>query len=350
MQTMIAKVPQLQEIIDDQLTQEEAHGEFNYNCEGKSYPLIPPTFKEFLESITTLKGKGVQINKEPLTLKGLLDIPTERHKHLQAFLTDQLRQPRLEDVKKTMNPAQLSIFSAGDSSAAGSWTDIIPSNDLHMQMSDAQFIHAAKRRIILIDEADAGQTCGCAARAIIDQNWIHKMNCAWAAGKGRISTHDDLKFDLAAFFTSGGLSVKWEQRLWKKTHNSEERMDLIVRAGAAPGMAHAIYDMDLTIVNAMTSKTTNSSTKTNVETILNEAVTRKQRKYSEKSKSIGHHFVALAFFVQGNWHKDFANAVYWKRRISATIQKGISNHLLESSRRIHKRQNNFFQQMNSLAT
>ena len=141
-------------------------------------------------------------------------------------------------------------------------------------------------------------------------------------------------------------------------------MDLIVRTGGAPGLSHAILDMDLTIVNAMTSRTTLSSSKTNIASILNEAVLKKQRKYSQRSDSIGHKFMALAFFVQGNWHSDFTNlfkliiklsgeserssfATYWRRRISATIQKGVSNHLIESSHRIHKQQKNFIQQMDS---
>ena len=364
LQVMIDKVPELRIIVDDQLLEEETNGYFNLDCTDKSYAHIPQTLKELLESISELRTKGVQIDKEPLTLKRLMDIPADKHKHLQAFLSDQLRKPRLEEIKKKMNPEQLAIFEAGESSSAGCWTDIIPSNDIHMQMSNAQFIHAARRRIIHDDEADAGQLCGCTQRTQIDHHYVHKMNCAWAAGKGRINTHDDLKFDLAALFTSVGLTVQCEQRLWKKTAQSEERMDLIVRTGGAPGMTHAIYDMDLTLVNAMTSRTTLSSSKTNIKTILNEAVTKKQKKYAQKSELIGHKFMALAFFVQGNWHKDFTDlfklvirlsgeserssyAVYWRRRLSATIQKGVSNHLINSSLRINKRHHNFIQQMDS---
>jgi hypothetical protein len=291
-------------------------------------------------------------------------ISTQDHKHLQAFLTDQLRKQRIEAVKGEMNAEQLTIFLAGASGQAGCWTDIIPTNDPNMQMSNSQFINSTLRRILHPDNADRQLSCGCKAQTTLDDYYAHKLNCPVAGGAGHIYTHDDVKYSLAAFCTACNMTVEVEQRMYRRRKDkNKKRMDLRLRTGGAPGLTREIIDMDVTIVNAMTSRQTNTSTTTDRNASLNAAVKSKRNKYSALCDTLGHGFLAIAFYAQGNWHEDFIEffktllklsaeserssfAVYWRRRIAVTLQKGISNHLIVASRRINRRRHNYIKDVN----
>ena len=349
LEVVVMKNPEIKIIIDDQIMEEQRYGKFNLNPPDKGYS-IPRTIKELLKSIAFLRENGIKLQGNPVSLESLTKLKPDQFKHLQAALTEGFRKGRTEYAKTKMNSTQLIIFQSGASGPAGSFTDLIPNEHPHSRMEKGQWHNTGRRRCLVRDTANEGTPCVCKSRFRLDHNQVHLQTCAVAGGGGRHETHDGVKMCIMAMLNAVGLKATTEKLLNKG--DDKKRMDIVVKTMGVPGFNDATLDMDVTVVNAMTSRSTNSSAHTNAT--LDTAVAKKSLKYNDACTRQGHKFMALAFNVQGNWHDHFRQlfelsmklsgesersffVTYWMRRISITIQKGVANHLIAASDRVHKR-------------
>ena len=287
MEVIMQKNPEIKDIIVDQVMEEKTNGHFNFNCTGKKYDSTPRTIKELLQSITFLRDNGIKLQGEAVSLENLTQLESKQFKHLQAVLTEGFRRKRSAEATEKMNSDQIIIFQSGASGPAGAYTDMIPTDMPQSRMDNGQWHNSGRRRCLVRDTANAGTQCVCKSRSKLDSNHIHMQTCAVAGGPGRNETHDDVKFCIVSMLNGVGLKATVETLVQKG--KNKKRMDIVLNTLNAPGFQAAIIDMDVTVVNAMTSKAKNTSAN---NATLNDAVAKKERKYNEDSRQQGHKFIS----------------------------------------------------------
>jgi ribonuclease HI len=358
LQTITDTFPSIQLLIDKKLSGELADNDY-----------VPPRLQAYFDGIEELAELDVQIDKQVISLQLLMSLKKAKHKGLQRILSKQGRILRKKEVMDQLSDKEdlrhLRIFVSGQGWEASAFLDTIPKCS-ELTLTSDQMANAIRRRI-QIKEPNIMPKDACKCGSSFDTAGIHANTCRHFSGD-RTRTHDSVKFVWGSMCRHAKLPVRYEYLPFKREVHSDDtpndlgRLDLLI---STPIRLSVHHDqnlptlLDVTVVNAASNKNTIKPDNAATEGFAaNEAERKKSTLYQKRASDNGFNFTPLGFEVQGRWSKCTRHtfdllldrmtdnesekaklSTYWIKRISITIQRNTSQHIINSIQKINNNYN-----------
>jgi hypothetical protein len=358
LQTITDTFPSIQLLIDKKLSGELADNDY-----------VPPRLQAYFDGIEELAELDVQIDKQVISLQLLMSLKKAKHKGLQRILSKQGRILRKKEVMDQLSDKEdlrhLRIFVSGQGWEASAFLDTIPKCS-ELTLTSDQMANAIRRRI-QIKEPNIMPKDACKCGSSFDIAGIHANTCRHFSGD-RTRTHDSVKFVWGSMCRHAKLPVRYEYLPFKREVHSDDtpndlgRLDLLI---STPIRLSVHHDqnlptlLDVTVVNAASNKNTIKPDNAATEGFAaNEAERKKSTLYQKRASDNGFNFTPLGFEVQGRWSKCTRHtfdllldrmtdnesekaklSTYWIKRISITIQRNTSQHIINSIQKINNNYN-----------
>jgi hypothetical protein len=344
--------PQVKEIIQRQITQTQQVDD------------VPDTLRQYFQAIELLAEAGSCIGKEPLSLKGLVDMKESDHKGLQQRLMLYTKEIRLESVRQKLSQIQPYHFmlvkhlTGGASKEAATIFNVVPRS--YRQMDNNEMVGILRRRFLIKDpDVHDGMKCKC-GQTLDPYGWhLHKCK---KYTKFTIRTHEAVKEIISKALYTGKIDHLSELCPFKdRSHEASlRRLDLVLLNAKTlyPKTNKGRGLIDVTVVNPVTNVTgwildgitNHMQLATNTGHAAKTAEQDKRRKYQQLSDENNMEFIPMAFESQGNWgpnslevfdsimkridEKNNPERVsennkshYWRLQISFTLHKFTSRHI-----------------------
>jgi hypothetical protein len=358
METIITTFPDIQVLIDKKL-----------NGSLTEADKIPPRLQAYFDGIDELAHINVTIDKQPISLEVLLNLKKQQHKGLQRTLSKQTRIIRKQEVMEYLqNHKELTdvrVFVSGQGWEASAFLDTIPKcNDL--VLTSNQMANAIRRRM-QVDEPNIMQGDACKCGISFDKAGIHANTCRHFSGD-RTRTHDQVKYVWGSLCRHAQLPVRYEHLPFKRQVNNDDttndlgRLDLLIQTPIQLSTHHSENLptlLDVTVVNAASnSREINENNASVPGFAANEAERKKTILYQQRASDNGFNFTPLGFEVQGRWSANTRHtfdilidrmsdrdleksklSTYWIKRLSITIQRMTSMHIMNSIQKINNNYN-----------
>ena len=322
---------------------------------------MPLSLKEYHKAILKV-GTTIESLMEEFVNKDTSNLG--RFKHLQEKLSAKSHESRLNQVLDLLEEqgdiSQMQTFASGRCPEAGAFLSVIKCDSKDLQMGDSIMQQALRRRFHIPEQDRVrGDHCSCLIgpkgskrHPSSDVFGRHSTVCTSVA-KQRMDMHNDVLFTLFLMAKAAQKRVLLEDTNIIKSFDPEclSRMDLVLPTGLGHVDSHVPICYDVVSVNPWDVQTTNWTTAAEPLAAAQRAVNRKNRKYGEFMHRHSIRFTALAFETEGNWHphlKDLVHTLaseissvtgrpapvvesYWTKRISISINRGVSRQILKST-------------------
>ena len=294
------------------------------------------SIQEFCQAVRRLHSGDSSI-----TLEKLLDLPVGKLGKLQCSLGKRRKANRFKVfIGGLRNPTLRSIFLSGATQEASAWTRAVP-RTREFRFSNEEFAVAIRNRLLLQHPGIVHKgLCPCGVDEV-DPFGLHLQKCK-RRNHLTIATHDAIKFDLRDLCVQSGLHCQME------VHKDPElaadgRIDLHVRRPDNSEVA-----IDVCVTNA--AQRNKSSQTQGHQASAMEA--KKFERYGAQLSKNDVDFFPFVLEVQGLWGEQAISilsqllaldtketdvslsqkTLYWKTRISCTLQRHVARSILIRNR------------------
>jgi hypothetical protein len=306
-----------------------------------------PSISAFLDAAVVVNFK----NQDGLALMEAVEAGLSTEK-IQADLLEPYNKLKYDTFLESISnesPATIAAFTSVATEEASAY--LLSRTSLPtLKMTRVQFMTAARQRLRIPIHAQDNLRCNCKARAHIDHHGDHLAQCK--LGKGVYSIHNSMVKVIEELCRANSLSVEVEPSNIFRIVDAEnnKRPDLLVQ-----GMHGRKIIGDICVTYPIRNSTTQYRAKIKGYSADHQARVKHDKYDDEAAKMVNTDFKPFIFESRGFWQKEFvkffedvtkhgseinriplpANRIYWKRRISTTLQNAVANAILQKLHRVY---------------
>ena len=307
-------------------------------------------------AVESLNASGM-----PHSLQTLLDVPTNKHKGLQADLMEWRNVVRTDRVRslvtESLPSALQAMYSSSSTSEAGLPFSVVPKSP-GLSMEKGVFQAALRSKIALCHASliTHGTQCDCNRHTTVDDNGIHLVKCRsdWQL---TIAAHNKLRDTVLHMLRNLGFAAQPEillRDLGLVPCTDDSTMDIVVNESGVPSSL-----LDVRITSPVSAEAERGEVALNKK-LRNRATTAekdKVRRYGAIAAQGNVNFYPLIIESSGAWGDkftawflhlfiDYAKKTgqnvsnlqnYWKSRIATCVQVGVQNKVIKRAFNLRSR-------------